>query len=95
MVYECNLIKKVEIPLKVYLDEDYFKLYLSDVGILTSLLEINYSDILLDTDFMFKGSIAENYVAQVFKGNGIRLYYWKSSNKAEIDYLLGLSVNQI
>ena len=39
----CNLIKKVEIPLKVYLDEDYFKLYLSDVGILTSLLEINYS----------------------------------------------------
>lgn len=88
MVYECNLIKKVEIPLKVYLDEDYFKLYLSDVGILTSLLEINYSDILLDTDFMFKGSIAENYVAQVFKGNGIRLYYWKSSNKAEIDYLL-------
>ena len=30
-------IKKAEIPLKVYQDEEYFKLYLSDVGILVAM----------------------------------------------------------
>lgn len=88
MVYVCNLLTKQEIPLKVYQDEDYFKLYLSDVGILSSILEINFSDILLDKSFMFKGAIAENYIAQVFRTNDIKLYYWKSSNKAEIDFIL-------
>ena len=88
MVYECNLVNKIEVPLKVYEDKEYFKLYLSDVGILTSLLEINYRDILLNNNFMFKGSIAESYVAQVFRANEISLYYWKSGNKAEVDFLL-------
>ena len=88
MVYECNLVNKPEIPLAVYQDNDYFKLYLSDVGILTSLLKINFSDILLDNNFMFKGAIAENYVAQALKSNEVSLYYWRSSNVAEIDFLI-------
>ena len=67
---------------------DYFKLYLNDVGLLTSLLEMNFSDILLDTEYMFKGAIAENYIAQTFRANNIPLYYWKSNNSAEIDFLL-------
>ena len=37
---------------------------------------------------MFKGAIAENYVAQAFSTNNISLYYWNSGNKAEIDFLL-------
>jgi len=88
MVYECNLVSKIEPPLKAYLLEDYFKLYISDVGILISILEINFSDILLNNNFMFKGAITENYIAQVFRTNNIKLYYWKSGNKAEIDFLL-------
>lgn len=88
MVYECNLVNKIEPPLAAYEEDNYFKLYLSDVGILTSLLKINFSDILLDNSFMFKGALAENYVAQALKSNETSLYYWKSSNKAEIDFLL-------
>ena len=34
--------KRMEIPLKVYIDENTFKLYLSDVGLLTSISEIKY-----------------------------------------------------
>ncbi len=88
MVYKCNLIKTVQIPPKAYCDEEYFKLYLSDVGLLTSLLEIKYNDILLDSDFIYKGNIAENYVAQTFVSKGISLYYWKSNSDAEVDFIL-------
>lgn len=88
MIYKCKYINKVEPPLKVYSKEDTFKLYLNDVGILTSLLEINFSEILLNQNFMFKGAIVENYVAQAFISNNISLYYWNSGNKAEVDFLL-------
>ena len=50
--------------------------------------EMNFSDILLDTEYMFKGAIAENYIAQTFRANNSPLYYWKSNNSAEIDFLL-------
>ena len=88
MIYKCSLVNKCEPPLKVYVQDDTFKLYLSDVGILTSLLELNFSDILLNTTFMYKGAIAENYVAQALQTNGISLYYWNSGNTAEIDFLI-------
>lgn len=88
LIYQCTLINKIQPPLKAFEQVDYFKLYLNDVGLLTSLLGINFSDILLDTEYMFKGAIAENYVAQTFRTNDIPLYYWKSSNSAEIDFLL-------
>lgn len=88
MIYKCKCVNKVEQPLKVYTQEDKFKLYLSDVGILISLLEIEFSEIILNENFMFKGAIVENYVAQAFRTNNISLYYWNSGNKAEIDFLL-------
>ena len=88
MVYKCNLLRTIQIPPKVYADEEYFKLYLSDVGLLTSLLEIQYNDILLDSNFLYKGNIAENYIAQTLVSNGISLYYWKSNSDAEIDFIL-------
>ncbi len=88
MVYKCKYVNKVEIPLKVYAQDNTFKLYLSDIGILTSLLEIEFSEILLNENFMFKGAIVENYVAQAFIANNISLYYWNSGNKAEVDFLL-------
>lgn len=88
LVYQCTLVNKIQPPLKAFEQIDYFKLYLSDVGLLTSLLEISFSDILLDTEYMFKGTIAENYIAQTFRTNDISLHYWKSNNMAEVDFLL-------
>ena len=88
MVYKCNLLKSIQIPPKAYCDDETFKLYLSDVGLLTSLLEIKYNDILLDNPFLYKGNIAENYIAQTFVRNNITLYYWKSKSDAEVDFIL-------
>ena len=87
MTLKSNAINKVETPLKAFINEDNFKLYLSDVGLLTTLLEIKYEDIMLNKDFMYKGIIAENYVAtELIRSN--TLYYWQSENKAEIDFLI-------
>ena len=37
---------------------------------------------------MYKGAIAENYVACEFISNNIHLNYWHSGNKSKIDFLL-------
>ena len=88
MVLANYKIKKPEIPLKVYIDEDMFKLYLSDVGLLTSISEINYPDIMLEKSFEFKGAITENYIAQEFAAKDTSLYYWTNGRDAEVDFLL-------
>lgn len=88
MVLRSNLVKKVEIPIKAYIDDDYFKLYLSDIGLLVSILEIRYNDIMLNKEFMYKGVLAENYVATELIHNYETLYYWQSENRAEIDFLI-------
>ena len=88
MVLASYKIKKPEIPLKVYVDEDMFKLYLSDVGLLTSISEIKYPDIMLERPFEFKGAITENYIAQEFITKDISLYYWTYGRNAEVDFII-------
>ena len=88
MVLASYKIKKPEIPLKVYIDEDKFKLYLSDVGLLTSISEIKYPDIMLERPFEFKGAITENYIAQEFITKDTSLYYWTYGRNAEVDFII-------
>ena len=88
MVVQSKCVKIPEIPLEGFVLEDTFKLYLSDVGILNSILKINLDDILTDNLSLYKGIIAENYVANQLVSNGFDLYYWKNNNKAEVDFLL-------
>ena len=88
LIHKCTVLNSINIPPKAYIDNEVFKLFVSDVGILTSLLEVKYSQILLNDNFLFKGVLAENYVAQEFVFNDISLFYWKSNNDAEIDFIL-------
>lgn len=61
-----------------FINEDHFKLYLSDIGILLNLLKIKYNDIILDRLLLYKGIIAENYVATQLLVNKHPLIYWES-----------------
>ncbi len=88
MVYQCFGISKVEIPLNVYKDDNAFKLYLSDVGLLTKMSGLRYEDIILNAPFMYRGVLTENFVAENLVSSNVELYYWSSGNKAEIDFLL-------
>ena len=88
LVIPCYFVNKFETPLKGFIEEDKFKLYLSDTGILTELLEIPRNKILLNENFQYKGVITENYVANELHANGYSLYYWAKNQVAEIDLLI-------
>ena len=88
MVLRCKAIKIPEIPLEGFVDVDTFKLYLSDVGILNNILKLNIEDILNDNISLYKGVIAENFVANQLVCNGFDLYYYRSNNTSEVDFLL-------
>lgn len=88
MVHKCVLFNKVEIPPLGFVIDDHFKLYLSDVGILLNMLKVKYNDVILDNLLQYKGIIAENYVATQLVANHIPLIYWKSGNKAKVDFIL-------
>ena len=90
VVLKCQKIKHGILPVKVYVDLSDFKLYMSDVGMLTMQSGMAAQAILapLETDHSFLGSIAENYVAQAFAANLTPLLYWKNGNTAEVDFVL-------
>lgn len=92
MIMKCTNLIAIEIPPKAFENPDYFKLFINDVGLLSTLLEIKFNDILLDKPYIFKGEIAENYVAQQFISNNITLQYYKIDQKnnenMEIDFIL-------
>lgn len=88
LVHKCTMLNSINIPPKAYINNEVFKLFLSDIGILTSLLEIKYNEIILNNTFLYKGILAENYVAQEFIQNNISLYYWKSNSDAEVDFII-------
>jgi len=88
MVYRCATAARPEAPLKGYEDAEQFKLYLNDPGILCSLLGLRLSEVMLDGDYQYKGVLTESYVAGQFAAAGIPLFYWRSDNMAEVDFLL-------
>lgn len=92
MIIKCTNLTAIEIPPKAFENPDYFKLFINDVGLLSALLEIKFNDILLDKPYIYKGEIAENYVAQQFVSNNITLQYYKidknSNENMEIDFIL-------
>lgn len=87
MILKCNLTERNTSPLKAYINEDKFKIYLSDVGLLRALSNIEYQEILLNQNEMFAGVLSENYVACEFHAMGKELYYY-TFGKYEIDFLI-------
>ena len=87
MILKCDLTEKNESPLKAFVNNDKFKIYLSDTGLLRSLSNIDYTEILLDKNEMYKGVLTENYVACELYTKFRELYYYTFS-KYEIDFLI-------
>lgn len=88
LVYKAEKTEFPQSPLKAYVDEDSFKLYLSDTGLLCSLSGMKYRELLPDEHNLFKGAVTENYVIQTIRAMGIEAYYYKPEQNMEIDLLL-------
>lgn len=89
IVGKLTLAKTPEIPLSGMADTTYFKVYMSDVGLLRRKSNLNYHTILEGNDayIRFKGALTENYVYTQLKGMGIDTYFWRSKSDAEIDFI--------
>ncbi|MBO5349881.1 MAG: ATP-binding protein [Clostridia bacterium] len=88
MIYKCCKLSSINIPPEAYKDNDYFKIYMGDIGILNTMLKINTNEIYLDKSFIYKGEIAENYVANQLIFNNIPVYYWATQSNSEIDFII-------
>ena len=90
VVQKCQKTEQGIMPISVYSDLSSFKLYMGDVGLLTTKSGVSHQTILsiMEIDNIFLGAIAENYVACALAANGHQLYYWTSKNTAEVDFIL-------
>jgi hypothetical protein len=88
MIYKCNLLNSINIPPEAFKNEDTFKIYMGDIGVLNTMLKINTNEIYLDKAFIYKGDIAENYVANQLIFNNVALYYWATASNSEIDFII-------
>lgn len=88
VVLKCQRIEHGYEPVPVYVDLSSFKLYMSDVGILTMKSALPHHIILSGEGNTFLGAVTENYVAAQLKANGYDLYYWTSEYSAELDFVI-------
>lgn len=78
------------LPLSVYADNEFFKIYLTDTGLLCSKANLPANKIISASQELnqFKGSLAENYVASALRIQGYIPFYWESNGQAEVDFII-------
>jgi hypothetical protein len=91
LAHKVMKIEKPFIPLSSYADQTFFKLYLSDIGLLRKMSKLPAVAVLekSDTYKEFKGALTENFVLnELLNLNGETPFYWKSDNIAEVDFIV-------
>ena len=89
LIYQLHLVEKPELPLSGFADETYFKVYMSDIGLLRTKSGLS-AKIIQDEAALYmryKGAFAENYVMNELLSVGKEPYFWRSGNTAEVDFI--------
>ena len=82
-------ISNPSFPLVQSSSKNLLKLYLNDVGILTSILYGNNIRAVLDDERSINlGSVYETVVASELIAHGYKLFYYDNRDKGEVDYLI-------
>lgn len=89
VIIKCNKVLEGKEPLAYYEDFLSFKVYMSDVGLYCAKSNNSHLSVLGRTmGDTAKGALTETYVAGQLHAKGIKLYYWESNNRAELDFVL-------
>lgn len=92
LIYKICRVSTPKYPLKFYKDNDAFKIYMLDCGLLAVMSDVRPQDMLLgDNAFTeFKGAFTESYFLQELVGiGGIPAYYYSKDNSTlEIEFLV-------
>ena len=85
-------ISEPKLPLVISENRSLFKLFFSDVGLLTSHYSNTVKMAVLNKDKdINKGALFENVVAQELLCKGHKLYYFNSKKQGELDFVIELS----
>lgn len=89
IAYKLNLVSTPELPLSGMADNTYFKVYMSDVGLLRKKSNVNYRTILEggSSYIHYKGALTESYIMTQLKCMGIESYFWRTKADAEMDFI--------
>jgi len=87
LIIKVRIAHLSQLPLKSFVKENTFKLFMFDIGILGAMMKLTPA-VILEYDYgTYKGFFAENYIAQVLEGmNHGPLFSW-SEKSAEIEFL--------
>lgn len=84
-----HAISNPKYPLAESQQKNLLKLYMNDVGILSSqLYQYNVQPVLNDMDSINLGSLYESAVAQELKAHYNKLFYYDNKQKGEVDFLV-------
>lgn len=78
LIHQLRRVSKPNMPLKAYEDMKAFKLYMSDVGLLSCLTDLDTATLVKGNDIFteFKGSLTEQFVLQQLKTlENVPVYY--------------------
>lgn len=86
----CKRISRIENPLNAFEITSDFKLYMSDTGLLCSMIDDSIINLVLakNENFIFKGALYENMISQILIANNFKLRYLKPNQSLEIDFIL-------
>lgn len=82
-------VTEPRVPLKLNEKHSLFKLYLADVGMLTSEYGMSTKRMLINKEpNLNAGGIYENVIAQELRSKGYNLYYYNSNRLGELDFVI-------
>lgn len=89
LISRVCLVEKPELPLSGFADRTYFKVYMSDIGLLRVRSGVSAKAIMGSPENFkrFKGAFAENYVLNELVSQGKEPFFWRSGNTAEVDFV--------
>lgn len=82
-------VSEPSIPLLLNEKSSLFKLFLSDIGMLTTMYgKSTKIQLLSDNQDINNGALYENVVAQELRAHGFKLYYYNSKKYGELDFVI-------
>lgn len=93
LIIKSNKIMELTSPLSKIKDDESFKLYFNDSGLLYKKMNIGANRLLTNEKLLM--ILYENNIVQTLSENGFNIYYYHSSGKAMIDLVIQTRTGKI
>jgi hypothetical protein len=90
IIYKCVNVSTPQFPLKAYECDDFFKIYVNDIGLLVAMYGFEMKQAIINNTLKgpAKGGIYENLIADMLVKNGYDLHYYKLNDTIELEFLI-------